>query len=97
MSFGLHAISAKTRTVSGTSAGGSEVSFQDQGFENIELNTINVLSSPRLVASPVNESARLPELPLNRSNTISIRMLSGDKNLSPVIDTMNSSIIYIRI
>ena len=93
---GQTAISAKTRTVSGTSAGGSEVSFQDQGFENIELNTINVLSSPRLVASPVNESARLPELPLNRSNTISIRMLSGDKNLSPVIDTMNSSIIYIR-
>ena len=93
---GQTAISAKTRTVSGTSAGGSEVSFLDQGFEEIELNSINPLSTPRLVASPINESARLADLPLNRSNTVSIRMLSGDKNLSPIVDTMNSSIIYIR-
>ena len=93
---GQTAISAKTRTVSGTSAGGSEVSFIDQGFEEIELNSINSLSTPRLVASPVNESVTLTDLPLNRSNTISIRMLSGDKNLSPIVDTMNSSIIYIR-
>ena len=93
---GQTAISAKTRTVSGTSAGGSEVSFLDQGFEEIELNSINTLSTPRIVASPINESARLTDLPLNRSNTVSIRMLSGDKNLSPVVDTMNSSIIYIR-
>ena len=93
---GQTAISAKTRTVSGTSAGGSEVSFLDQGFEEIELNSINSLSTPRLVASPINESARLTDLPLNRSNTVSIRMLSGDKNLSPIVDTMNSSIIYIR-
>ena len=93
---GQTALSARTRTVSGTSAGGNEVSFLDQGFENIQLNTINPLSTPRLVASPINETERLDDLPLNRSNTIAIRLLSGDKNLSPVIDTMNSSIIYIR-
>ena len=29
-------------------------------------------------------------LPLNRSNTIAIRLLSGDSNLSPVIDMMNA-------
>ena len=72
------------------------MSFLDQGFEEIELNSINPLSTPRLVASPINESERLSDLPLNRSNTVSIRMLSGDKNLSPIVDTMNSSIIYIR-
>ena len=93
---GQTALSARTRTVSGTSAGGNEVSFLDQGFENIQLNAINPLSTPRLVASPINETARLSDLPLNRSNTISIRLLSGDPNLSPVIDTMNSSINYIR-
>ena len=93
---GQTALSARTRTVSGTSAGGSEVSFLDQGFEDIQLNAINPLSTPRLVASPINETARLDDLPLNRSNTIAIRLLSGDKNLSPVIDTMNSSISYIR-
>ena len=53
---GQTAISARTRTVSGTSAGGNEVSFRDQGFENIELNKINQLSTPRLVASPINEN-----------------------------------------
>ena len=93
---GQTALSARTRTVSGTSAAGSEVSFLDQGFEDIQLNAINPLSTPRLVASPINETARLNDLPLNRSNTIAIRLLSGDKNLSPVIDTMNSSISYIR-
>ena len=93
---GQTALSARTRTVSGTSAGGNEVSFLDQGFEDIQLNAINPLSTPRLVASPINETARLDDLPLNRSNTIAIRLLSGDKNLSPVIDTMNSSISYIR-
>ena len=93
---GQTALSARTRTVSGTSAGGNEVSFLDQGFEDIQLNAINPLSTPRLVASPINETERLDDLPLNRSNTIAIRLLSGDKNLSPVIDTMNSSISYIR-
>jgi hypothetical protein len=93
---GQTALSAKTRTVSGTSAGGGEVSFLDQGFEEIQLNAINPLSSPRLVASPINESAYLSELPLNRSNTISLRLLSGDRNLSPIVDTMNASILYIR-
>ena len=93
---GQTAISARTRTVSGTSAGGNEVSFLDQGFENIELNKINPLSTPRLVASPINEDAYLTDLPLNRSNTVAIRMLSGDKNLSPIVDTMNASILYIR-
>ena len=93
---GQTAISARTRTVSGTSAGGNEESFVDQGFENIELNKINQLSTPRLVASPINENEYLTDLPLNRSNTISIRMLSGDRNLSPIVDTMNASIIYVR-
>ena len=93
---GQTAISARTRTVSGTSAGGSEISFLDQGFESIELNKINTLSTPRLVASPINETTYLPDLPLNRSNTLAIRMLSGDRNLSPIVDTMNASILYVR-
>ena len=62
----------------------------------MKLNAIKTLSTPRLVASPINETARLNDLPLNRSNTIAIRLLSGDSNLSPVIDMMNASIIYIR-
>ena len=93
---GQTALSARTRTVSGTSAGGNEVSFLDQGFQEIQLNAINPLSSPRLIASPINEDAYLPDLPLNRSNTITLRLLSGDRNLSPIVDTMNASLLYIR-
>ena len=96
LSPGETAFSARTRTVSGTSAGGNEVSFLDQGFQAIQLDAINPLSSPRLVASPLNENAYLSDLPLNRSNTLSIRLISGDRNLSPIVDTMNSSIVYIR-
>ena len=96
LSPGETAFSARTRTVSGTSAGGSEISFRDQGFQAVQLDAINPLSSPRLVASPLNENEYLSDLPLNRSNTLSIRLLSGDRNLSPIVDTMNSSIVYIR-
>ena len=34
---GQTAVSARTRTVSGTSAGGNEVSFLDQGFEDVQI------------------------------------------------------------
>ena len=93
---GQTALSTRVRTVSGTSAGGNEVSFVDQGFEDVKMNAINPLSSPRIVASPINETEYLTDLPKNRSNTLAVRMLSGDRNLSPIIDTMNGSIIYIR-
>ena len=57
------------RTVSGTSVDGTEVSFLDNGFENVELNKINLLSSTRIVASEVNENARLTNLPRKKSFT----------------------------
>ena len=89
-------LTSQIRTVSGTSAGGSESSFLDQGYENIELNKINPLTSTRLVASPVNETARLSDLPKNRSTTLSMRFTTDDENLSPVVDTMNGSLIFGR-
>ena len=93
---GQTALSAKVRSVSGRSAGGNEVAFLDQGFEDVKMNSINSLKSPRIVASPVNETAYLNSLPKNRSSTLAVRMLSGDRNLSPILDTMNGSILYIR-
>ena len=83
-------ISAQMRTVSGTSAGGSEVSFQDQGFETVQLNQVNFLPTTRIVCSNVNESNRLTNIPRNKSLTFGIRMQTTDPNLSPVIDTQNS-------
>ena len=89
-------LSASIRTTSGTSAGGNEPSFIDQGFESVELNVDNSLSTPRIVASEVNETTRLTTLPKNRSFTLGIQMNSSDSNLSPVIDTQNMTMIYGR-
>jgi hypothetical protein len=89
-------ISAEIRTVSGTSAGGNEVSFVDQGFESVELNQVNFLSTTRLVASRVNESARLTNLPKNRSLTVGVRLQTQDPNLSPVIDLDTTNITVRR-
>ena len=88
-------ISAQARTVSGTSAGGNEVSFIDQGYENVRLNELNRLSTTRLVASRINESTRLTDLPKNRSLTLGVRLQTEDPNLSPVID-LNSTNVIVR-
>ena len=90
------AIRTQLRTVSGTSAGGNEASFIDQGFENIALDNENKLSTPRLLCSEVNEINRLTNLPLNRSVTMGITLISANSNLSPVIDLQNGVIIYER-
>ena len=89
-------ISSQLRSVSGTSEGGSEISFVDQGFENVEFNQFNELSSPRLVCSKVDENARLTNLPRNKSVTLLTRFNTTDPNLSPVLDTMNGSFKFIR-
>ena len=89
-------VSATIRTTSGTSAGGSEVSFIDQGYEAVELNVDNQLTSPRIVASEINETTRLTNLPRNRSFTLGIQLNSNDSNLSPAIDTDNMTMIYGR-
>ena len=44
-------ISTEIRTVSGTSVGGNEISFQDQGYENVQIGVPNKLSSTRIVCS----------------------------------------------
>ena len=83
-------VSTSVRTVSGTSSGGSEVSFLDQGFEPTILNQTTFFPNPRLVASKVNEEERLSNLPRNKSLTLVIDMKSSDPNLSPEIDIENA-------
>jgi len=89
-------VSAKIRTVSGTSVGGSEISFIDQGYESVELNQINYLDSTRLVCSEVNEEEYLTTLPKNKSLTIELDLSSSDSNLSPVIDTQTAFVALAR-
>jgi len=89
-------ISAKMRTVSSTSSGGSEVSFVDQGYESVELNQLNEFDSTRMICSQVNESARLTTLPKSRSATLAIQLNSTDENLSPVLDTATGAFVLER-
>ena len=89
-------ISSQLRSVSGTSEGGSEISFVDQGYESVEFNEINQLSTPRLLCSKVDEDAKLSSLPRNRSVTLLTRFETTDTNLSPVLDLMNGSFRFVR-
>ena len=90
---------AIVRTTSGTSVSGSETSFLDNGFEPIELNTLNRLTSVRLVCSKENETAYLANLPRNKSFTTGITLNTADSNLSPIIylDTTFTEFISSRL
>ena len=79
--------SAAARTVSGTSIDGSEVPFIDQGFESIQLNTLNEFTTPRLVASEVNETEYLSNIERSKSFTTAITFTTNSTNVSPILDT----------
>ena len=89
-------VGASIRTVSGTSADGTEVSFIDQSFEVAAINQTMLFPTPRLVASKVNETDKLSAFPKNKSLTFDINMVSGDPNLSPVIDSKNAMFVLGR-
>ena len=89
-------LDGQIRTVSGTSAGGSEIPFIDQGFEDISISSPNKLDSPRIICSKVNENTRLTTLPQNKSFTLGFRLATTDVNLSPMIDTQDANVILER-
>lgn len=88
--------SSQLRTISGTSAGGSEVSFIDQGYDPIPLNTVLHYPTPRMVASKINETNRLTTLPSNKSLTLNVDFKTEDADLSPVMDIQNATFILGR-
>ena len=88
-------VTGTIRTVSGTSSGGSELSFIDQGFEGVALNEDNELTTPRLVASDINETTRLTALPKNKSFTIGLTLSSDDSNLSPMVNVVDNAAIVL--
>ena len=88
---------ASIRTVTARSVGGSESPFLDAGFENVTLNEYNALSTPRLVASKLNEDEFVTGLPRNKSLTLNVTMNNnGTSALSPVIRTDTSFIELIN-
>ena len=92
----LTRVNTSLRTVSGTSANGTEVSFIDQGYEPIALNNAAFFPTPRLVASRINEVNKLGNLPKQKSLTMDVTMSSPDPNLSPILDVKNATFILGR-
>jgi hypothetical protein len=86
-------LTSRVRTVSGTSVSGNEVSFTDQGFEPIQLGEINYFTSPRIIASQINENARLTNLPGKKSFTMEFLFNTENTKLSPIIDLQRLNVI----
>ncbi len=89
-------IQTRVRTISGTSAGGVEPSFVDQGFLETEPNATLIFGKPQMVCSKVNEDANVTGLPRNKSFTVEVDLSSRDSNYSPFIYLDNCSIDYDR-
>ena len=85
-------MSARVRTTSATSADGSEISFQDQGFEPVSIANETRFSTPRMIASRENENSKLGALPASKSFTMEVTIGTTDENVSPTIDVFASTI-----
>ena len=88
-------VDARLRTISGTSADGTEISFLDQGVIPTTLGETTFLPTPRLIASKINED-KLTFFPKSKSIEVSVDMTTADENLSPVLDTKNATFVYGR-
>jgi hypothetical protein len=80
--------SAQIKSTTGTSVNGSEVSFNESKFEDVQLNKLNKLNSTRIVCSKINEVTYLNS---NKSFTSRITLNSKDSNLSPMLFCDNAS------
>ena len=90
---GKTSMKSRIRTFSGTSISGSEKSFLDNGFQSINLGQINYLGAPCLICSQENESRFITESPGNRSLSIEVDLNTTDSRVSPVIDTVLTSVV----
>ena len=81
---------ARMKSTSGTSISGSEVSFKDEGFEPVSLNSINVLDTPRIVASKTNEYELLND---TKSLSIELQLATANSDVSPMVDIDTANIV----
>lgn len=87
-------ISAKVRTVSGGSPdNNSLVPFIDQGFEDVSLTTNNILSTPRVICSQINEDQHLTTFPGKKSFTMEFTLTTEDEKVTPMLDLERINVI----
>ena len=90
----LTTLTSSARTVSGKSINGTELPFVDKGSQTLALGAPNYFNSPRVIASKVNEDARLQTLPGRKSFGLNMNLMSVDSRLSPCIDLTKSNVIF---
>ena len=83
-------ISARIKTTSGTSLSGNEASFVDKGYENVALNQLNYLDSPRIIASEINEFNLLNN---QKSFNLELTLSTTQEDVSPVVDLDNLNVV----
>ena len=86
-------LSAEVRTITGQSISGNEIPYVDAGFEPLVVNKPNYLDSTRLIASKVNEDARLTTIEGSKSMQMRLNMVTTDSRVSPVVDGQRVSTI----
>ena len=87
-------VKSRVRTVTGTSVDGSEISFVDNGFEEISLEDNNYFNSPRMICAKENENNFLSSLPGNKSLTLTLDLSTSNQYLSPAIDMDRVGMIF---
>lgn len=89
-------LDGQVRTVSATSVKGSETSFLDQSYVDVELNKPNKMNSLKMIASKVNADAYLTDIPRSRSNTLALSFATTNYNLSPMVFLDSASAEYMK-
>ena len=89
-------ISARLRTVRGTSPGGNESPFQRRE-DDVTLNQTNYLNSPRVIGSELNEELFLRRFrnlyPGAKSLALRLSLATNNTKLSPIIDATRCNVI----
>jgi len=89
-------LSAEIRTTTAQSISGNESPYANNGYEAVTINAPNYLSTPRLIASRINETSQLTSLSLPGDKSFGMRLTLGTTNskLTPVIDSQRISAIF---
>ena len=82
--------------ISGTSAGGNEISFQNIGNASIQNRVVNTFEIPLLAASDINVNKNLVPIGVSNGLTINSVLSTTDPNLSPTINLSNCSANLVR-
>jgi hypothetical protein len=82
------------KTISGSSINGSQVAGNpDSSFSSVIANDNNSFASPRMIASPENETLYLSG---QKSLEFKANMTTSNSSISPVIDTARTSLITVN-